>query len=34
MAISDHDSNLQIWRDVTSNFISTFCGDMFSFAWG
>jgi hypothetical protein len=34
MAISDHDSNLQIWRDVTSNFISTFCGDMFSFALG
>ncbi|EHM00180.1 transporter, major facilitator family protein [Lentilactobacillus parafarraginis F0439] len=34
MAISDHDSNLQIWRDVTSNFISTFCGDMFSFGLG
>lgn len=34
MEISDHESNQQIIKDVSSNFISTFCGDMFSFALG
>lgn len=34
MKISDHESNMQIIKDVSSNFTSTFCGDMFSFALG
>lgn len=34
MKISNHESNLQILKDVSSNLISTFCGDMFSFALG
>ena len=34
MEISDHESNMQVLKDVSSNFISTFCGDMFSFALG
>lgn len=34
MEISDHESNMQVLKDVSSNFTSTFCGDMFSFALG
>lgn len=34
MEISDHESNMQVIKDVSSNFTSTFCGDMFSFALG
>lgn len=34
MKINNHESNVQILKDVSSNLISTFCGDMFSFALG
>lgn len=34
MKISNHESNVQTVKDVSSNLISTFCGDMFSFALG
>lgn len=34
MKITDHDSNVQIIKDFSSNLISAFSGDMFSFALG